>query len=310
MQQMEVLIALVDERSFSRAAQKIFLTQPSLTKHIKNLEDTVEAKVVIRKNTGVVLTSEGKILYDYARRIFKLVDEAREKITRVSEDESGSVFISASTIPATYILPSVLRALNENFGDIRCFIQMNDSEATINMVLDDQVEIGFIGKPCTNRKLVVDPVWKDRLVLVVPDGHPWQRKRSVTADDLSREPFIIREQGSATRATLENYLLSASRIPLSQFNVVAEMGSSEAVKEAIIAGLGTSIISIHAVKRELKSGALSEIPFENHAIERNFYLIYRKQFGLMRHHTLFIDFVKKSGSSFSTNINSKKVKQT
>lgn len=300
MQQMGALIALVDERSFSRAAQKMFLTQPSLTKHIKNLEDTIDTTVVIRKNTGIVLTPEGKILYDYARRIFKLVDEAREKITMAAEDESGNVFISASTIPATYILPPLLRALNENFRDIRCIVRMNDSEATINMVLDEQVEIGFIGKPCTNRKLIVEPVWKDRLVLVVPDAHLWRQKRSVTADELSREPFIIRELGSATRATLEDYLLSASLIPLSQFNVVAELGSSEAVKEAILAGLGVSIISTHAVKRELKTGALHEIPLENEVIERNFYLIYRKQFALMRHHTLFLDFVRQSNLPFST----------
>lgn len=297
-QQMEALVALVDERSFSRAAKRMYLTQPSLTKHIKNLEDTIEARVVIRKNTGVLLTPEGKILYDYARRIFKLVDEAREKIARVSEDASGSVFISASTIPATYILPSVLRAFNEAYQDIRCYIQMNDSEVTTNMVLDDQVEIGFIGKPCTSKKLIIEPIWKDRLVLVVPAGHPWRQKKSVTAQELSREPFIIRERGSATRATLEDYMLSSSNIPLAQFHVISELGSSEAVKEAIIAGLGISIISVHAVKRELKSRLLFEIPFENHLIERNFYLIYKKQFGLMRHHTLFLDFVKKTKHDF------------
>ncbi len=298
MQQMEALISLVDEGSFSRAAQKMYLTQPSLTKHIKNLEDAIEVKVVVRKNTGVALTPEGKILYDYALRIFKLVDEAKEKIVRVSEDESGSVSISASTIPATYILPSVLSAFNKKYRDIRCYIQMNDSEATTTMVLDDRVEIGFIGKPCTSKKMIVEPIWKDRLILVVPAGHPWRKKHAVTADDLSREPYIIRERGSATRATLEAYLLSSSRPPLSQFNVVSELGSSEAVKEAIIAGLGVSIISIHAVKRELRSRLLIEIPFENHVIERNFYLIYKRQFGLMHHHTLFLDFVKKTETDF------------
>jgi len=301
MQQMEALISLVDERSFSRAAKKMYLTQPSLTKHIKNLEDAINAPVVVRKNTGVSLTTEGKILYDYARRIFKLVDEAKEKIARVSENESGNVFISASTIPATYILPSVLKSFNEAYGDIRCYVQMNDSEATTNMALDDQVEIGFIGRPCTNNKLIVESIWKDRLVLVVPAGHPWQKKRIVKVDDLSREPFIIRERGSATRATLDDYLQSSSSIPLSRFNVVSELGSSEAVKEAIIAGLGVSIISIHAVKRELKRGILFEIPFENHRIERNFYLIYKKQFGLMRHHELFLDFIRRTRQDFPPN---------
>ncbi|MBE9545857.1 MAG: LysR family transcriptional regulator, partial [Proteobacteria bacterium] len=93
MQQMESLVYLVEEGSFSRAAKKMFLTQPSLTKHIKNLEESVSARIVNRENRGISLTSEGKIIYDYSRRIFRLRDEAQEKISRMKENESGSIFI-------------------------------------------------------------------------------------------------------------------------------------------------------------------------------------------------------------------------
>ncbi len=298
MQQMEALIKLVEERSFSRAAKKMYLTQPSLTKHIKNLEELVNARVVNRKNTGISLTPEGKILYDYARRIFKLMGEAKEKIERVREDESGSVFISASTIPSTYILPHVLNVFNKDYADIHCYVQMNDSEATLNMILDNQAEIGFIGKSVSSSKLNIEPIWRDRLVLVVPEGHPWHRKKKITMEKLSREPFIIREKGSATRSILEEYLQKNTDKNLSQFNIVCELGSSEAVKEAVIAGLGISILSIHALKRELKTGLLIEKPVENCTIERNFYLIYKRQLGLMRHHKLFLDFVRKSKLDF------------
>jgi DNA-binding transcriptional LysR family regulator len=299
LQQMDALVHLIDERSFSRAAKKMYLTQPSLTKHIKNLEDAIDAKVVVRKNTGVLLTPEGKILYEYARHIFKLVDEAKERVARVKEDETGSIFMSASTIPSTYILPHVLRSFNDAYPDIHCYVQMNDSEATINMVMDDQVEIGFIGKLISHRKLYIEPVWKDRLVLVVPKGHPWAARDAVTTDELVREPFIIRERGSATRATLEGYLREHTTHELSEFAIVSELGSSEAVKEAIIAGLGVSVISIHAVKRELKNELLVEVPVEEHRIERNFYVMYKKQFGLMLHHRLFLDFVRKSETDFN-----------
>jgi len=258
----------------------------------------VEAMVVHRKNTGVTLTSEGKILYDYARRIFKLVDEAREKIARVRENESGSIFISASTIPSTYILPYVLRVFNGNYPEIRCYVQMNDSEATVNMVLDDQAEIGFVGKSVTSKKLNIDPVWNDRLVLIVPEGHRWQGCERISLGELQKEPFVIRERGSATRSVLEDCLREHADTGLSRFNIVSELGSSEAVKEAILAGLGISILSIHAVKRELRDGTLVEVPVENYTIGRNFYLIYKKQFGLLRHHKLFIDFVRSSGTEF------------
>jgi len=294
LQQMEALVRLAQERTFSKAAKKMYLTQPSLTKHIKNLEALANATVVTRKNTGISLTPEGKILYDYARRIFKLMGEAKEKIARVKEDESGSIFISASTIPSTYILPHVLSAFNKKYPDIRCYVQMNDSDATLNMILDNQAEIGFIGRPVSNRKLHADAVWRDRLVLVIPEGHKWNRKASVTIDELSREPFIIREKGSATRSIFEEYLQKNTDRSLSRFNVICELGSSEAVKEAIMAGLGVSILSVHAVGREVAGGLLVERPVENCTIERNFYLIYKKQLSLMRHHTLFLDSVRKS----------------
>lgn len=298
MQQMEALIHLVDERSFSRAAKKMYLTQPSLTKHIKNLEDSIDAQVVVRKNKGISLTPEGKVMYEYARRIFRLVDEAKDRIGRVREDESGSIFISASTIPSTYILPYILRAFNDRYRDIHCYVQMNDSEATVNMVLDDQAEIGFIGKLTANKKLNVEQVWGDKLILVVPDGHIWQHKERITIEELSCEPFIVRERGSATRATMEEYLREHAGVNLADFNIVSELGSSEAVKEAVIAGLGVSILSVHAAKRDLERGLLTEIPLEDNTIERNFYVIYKKRFGLLYHHRLFLDFVNNSKNDF------------
>lgn len=298
-QQMESLIHVVEEGSFSRAAKRVFLTQPSLTKHIKNLEDSVNAKIINRKNMGISLTPEGKILYDYARRILKLRDEAKEKILRIKENESGSIFVSASTIPATYILPHLLNEFKRLFPDIRAYIQANDSEETLEMILNNQAEIGFIGKKTLNKRLNVEPLWKDRLVLAVPAYHPWRKKDYVILDEVSKEPFIIREGGSATRRVLEEYLVQNTSRSLSTFNIVCEMGSSESVKEAIIAGLGASILSIHAIKRELKDGTLIEVPIKSCAIERYFYLIYKKQFNLMQYHKLFLKFVKNYKLSFS-----------
>jgi DNA-binding transcriptional LysR family regulator len=298
-QQMESLIYLVEEGSFSRAAKRVFLTQPSLTKHIKNLEEAVNAKIVNRENMGISLTLEGKILYDYARKMVKLRDEAKEKILRAKDNESGNIFASASTIPATYILPYLLNEFKKLFPDIHAYVQANDSEETLGIILNNQAEIGFIGKKSLNKKLYIKPLWKDTLTLAVPRDHTWRKKDYVTLDEVSKEPYIIREGGSATRKILEEYLLKNNYKNLSKFNIVCEMGSSEAVKEAIIAGLGISILSLHAIKRELKQGTLIEIPIKGCTIQRYFYLIYKKQLSLMHHHKLFLEFVKnyKLGSS-------------
>jgi DNA-binding transcriptional LysR family regulator len=171
-------------------------------------------------------------------------------------------------------------------------MQMHDSEETLQIVLNDQAEMGFIGKEPINKKLVVQRLWKDHLVLAVPASHPLSNRRAVKVEELKEIPFIIREKGSATRDIIEECLEKQRRTSLSRFNVICEMGSSEAVKEAILTGLGASILSIFAIKRELTQGLLTLVNISNLNLERNFYLVYKKQFPLMMYHRHFLDFVK------------------
>jgi len=291
-QQMEAVIALVEEGSFSRAAKRMLLTQPALTKNIKNAEDYLGVRLANRSSAGISLTPEGKIIYDYARRMLKLRNEAREKIIALGKNTGGNIYLSASTIPADYILPRVLSAYRKTNPDTRIYIKTVDSEAAMNMVLDNEVELGCIGKKPLNNKLVSQPLWKDRLVLVVPEFHPWCKKKLVTFPELLNEPFVVRERGSATRESFEALLKKSKSLSLSQFNICGALGSSEAVKEAVIAGLGVSVISIYAVSRELSQGLLFEVPIQGLSLERNFYLIYKRQFDFRPFHKTFVDFIR------------------
>ncbi|MBN2539694.1 MAG: LysR family transcriptional regulator [Deltaproteobacteria bacterium] len=293
MQQMRSLVCLAEERSFSRAAKKMYLTQPSLTKHIKNLEEETGVQLVDRKSRGISLTPEGRVLCESAKRVFGLIDDTGEKIARMKENESGSIRIAASTIPATYILPRSLSIFRDRHKDIHCYVRTNDSDITLDMILNDEAEIGFIGREIAGRKLRSESLWRDRLVLAVPAAHKWNGRDNVSLDEVSTEPFVSRERGSATRTVLEEYLLKNTNLTLSEFNIVCELGSSEAVKEAILAGLGVSIISIHAVGREMENGLLAAVPIEDCSIERNFCLIYKARIGLMKHHRVFLDFIRK-----------------
>ncbi len=292
LQQMEALICLVEERSFSRAAKRMLLTQPALTKNIRNVEDCLGVKVVNRSNAGVSLTPEGKILYEAAQRMVRLRKEAAEKIWMLQKKSGGDVYVGASTIPATYILPRAISSFKKSYADIRVFIKTEDSEEVQNMVLDREVEIGCIGKEPLNRKLIAEPVWNDRLILVVPKLHPWVKKGSIDVSELLSEPFVLREKGSATRDVFESYLKDKKSIHLEQLNICGELGSSEAIKEAVIAGLGVSVLSVHAVKRELASKLLYEIPITSCRMERKLYLIYLKSFDFRPHHRTFVDYLK------------------
>lgn len=292
LQQMEALICLIGERNFSRAAKKMLLTQPALTKHIQNLESAVGAQIVNRGGAGVSLTPEGKVLYDYAGRILRLREEAREKIARARGSESGIISVVASTIPATYILPRILTSFRKSYPGIQVRVRTTDSEGALETILGGEAEFGFVGKKPPGYRIQAQELWEDRLVLAVPAEHAWAKKKSVETMELVNEPFIVREKGSATREIMEACLKKNRGLSLSDLNIVAEMGSSEAVKEAVIAGMGLSVLSVHALARELKQGVVFGLTVRKCRFERSFYLIYRRQFDLMNHHRLFLDYTK------------------
>jgi DNA-binding transcriptional LysR family regulator len=292
LQQMEALVCLVEERSFSRAAKKMHLTQPSLSKHIKNLETFTDCILIKRTKAGISLTEEGLILYGYTKRILKLRDEAREKILFSMESVSGLIFVGASTIPATYILPPVLTILRSTHPEIMVHISPGDSDNVIHMVLAGQVEMGLIGKPVHDKRLVSERIQDDELVLVARKDNRFESSCEMSIPALASEPFIIREKGSGTRSILDEHLKGHHNTSLNRFTIVSEMGSSEAVKEAVISGLGVSILSIHAVRREIEQGILIRIPIEGPRILRSFFMIWRRQFTPHSHYRIFIDTAK------------------
>lgn len=292
-QQMEALVHLVEERSFSRAAKKMLLTQPALTKHIKNIEEVLGAKVVNRGGAGLSLTPEGNILHDYAGRILRLRDEVKEKIENARGNAGGVVTVAASTIPATYILPRILKGFQEVCPGIQVRIESMDSEKALDSILNGEADIGFVGKSPPGRRIYAEAFWPDRLILVVPAGHPWAKRKSVSAKELVKEPFVTRERGSATREVVESCLKQNGGLNPADLNVAAELGSSEAVKEAVVAGVGSSVISIHAVAREIRQGLLSGLTVKGCPFARSFYLIYRRRLDLMQYHRLFIDYARR-----------------
>lgn len=296
LQQLEALVLLAQEGNFSRAAQRMHLSQPSLTKHIQNMEDALDTPVAVREKSGVTLTPEGRIVYNYARKILKLRDETREKMDRAREQEGGDVILAASTIPATYILPSVLSRFRSKFARIRVFVRTADSREVQDMVLNGDGEFGLVGKKPVHGKLEAEPLWRDRLILAVPADHRWAGQPRVTFSELREEPFVLREKGSGTRDILAGYLKEHVGVELAEFNAVAELGSSEAIKEAILAGLGVSILSDRAVRRELDGGLLRECAVADWRIERTFYLIFRRSAAWLRHHRVFLDFVRQSAA--------------
>jgi DNA-binding transcriptional LysR family regulator len=292
MQQLEALVNLIEENSFSLAGSRMGLTQPSISKHIKNLEIFIDSPIIDRSRNGISLTPEGRILFDYARKIIRLRDEAKYKIESSSNSGQSHIFIGASSIPATYILPTVLGKYRKDNPSCMIHIISGDSREVIEMVLDGSVEMGFIGKPAKDKKLTAEPVWDDTLVFVLGKDHPSADADSFTVQELLNIGMVGREEGSGTRSIIESAINSI--FPGIKLNTICEMGSSEAVKEAVIAGLGGAIISIHAVKREIASGIIKTIQVDGLEIKRCFFMLLRKDFRPLNRHIELMDFVRRN----------------
>ncbi len=291
-QHLEALTALADTGSFSRAARRLHLSQPSLTRHIQNLEELAGMPLLVRQREGGILTAEGRLLCDSARQILRLREDAWDRIANSRGTGTGRIQIAASTIPATYILPGVIAAWNRLHPGIAVNVRTHDSDETLQAVLHDQAEMGLIGKNTVHRGVVSVPLWSDRIVLVVPPDHPWAGEKELLPARLAESSFIARERGSATRATLEAYLRAETGLDSSSIHVICQVGSSEAVKEAVLAGVGPAFLSIHAVRREVEAGSLCIVPVGDWNIERSFFLVHRKSFRFKPHHGLFMDYLK------------------
>jgi DNA-binding transcriptional LysR family regulator len=273
--QLEILCKIIESGSFSRAAVSLRLSQPTLTEHIKSLEDYLGVTLLDRLGREVVPTKAGEILYEYAQKILKLKAEAEQKLYSLKGELKGELVVGASTIPGEYILPALIKDFRDNFPTIFIKLSIGDTKKVIDETLNNQIELGIVGAEVKSAKLEYYPFVKDELILVVPPISSWKKVKSITIEKLKEVPFVLREEGSGTRMIMEKTLESHG-MDVSDLEVVATLGSTTAVIQAIKSGGGCSIVSCRAVKEELKKGILKFIPIEKVRFYRKFYLVLRR----------------------------------
>ncbi len=274
LRQLEIFCRVVELRSFSKAAESIHLAQASVSERIANLEKSMGTKLLDRIDREVFPNKAGELLYKQALKHLQLKRQTCLELGEFLGIKKGHIEIGGSTIPAEYILPGTIKRFRENYPDITIRLSIGDSDQISREVNKGTLELGVVGSRSTMKGLVHKEIGKDELVLVVSAKHPWARKKSVTFKDLRQEPFIQREAGSGTRKKLEQYLKQSHATGSDDFNVVSQLGSSTAVKEAIKQGLGVSILSSLAVETEVTAGSLKIVPVEGLSLPRSFYLIH------------------------------------
>lgn len=290
--QIEIYCTLIRLRSFSRTAETLYLTQPTVSGHIKNLEAKLGVKLLDRLGRRVVPTEAGEILFRHGQKLLALRDHARQEIEGTSGKVGGVLKIGGSTIPGAYILPSFIGAFKRKHPSASLYLNIDDTAKVTEAVANGDLHIGVVGAVMARPHINIYPFLRDELVVAVPSKHPWARKKSIPADALRKEPFILREKGSGTRRVMEERLERAG-VSSADLNAVAVMGSSDAVRQAVKAGLGVSILSIRAVKEDVASGRLAVLRIRGVPVERSFSVILLKGKTLSPLCQAFLDFLLK-----------------
>ena len=287
---LKIFVSVYKNKSFTKASEKLHISQPTISEHIKNLEKSLDCKLFDRLGRSIMPTAEADILYPKALQILDDLDQIQEDISAAGIGVKGKLIIGASTIPGAYILPRMAYTFKKQYPDVAFEILIEDSGKITNMVLQHDLFFGIVGAKMTSEKLDYEPLIEDELVLVAtPKLLP---QKTITLDKLRSIPFLQREIGSGTRQTFENFL-KKNTITTNTFNIVATLGSISAVKQAVKENLGASVISRVAVQEELDSSILHEIPIINMKMKRKFYLVLQKKRTLPTQYAAFCEHMKK-----------------
>lgn len=289
--QLQSFVEVIRQKSFSAAAEKLKISQPTISTHVKNLEEELETKLLLRTARTMELTPKGQEVYECSEHILKLWNEMLERW-----DGNGTriIHIGASTIPSAYILPEVLPSFGEQYPEILFEVNQGDSQQIIHGVRKGSYDIGLVGMKTEEDSLEFKEFYEDRLVIITPVKEKYvsmkKEQREFTKELLLKEAFILREDGSGSKKNAAE-LLKKMGVLESELTVAARINDQETIKNLVSSGLGISVVSEKAVKDYVKNGKLLEFDFPENKSGRQLYVIYPKDSKLKDYIKWFIDYL-------------------
>jgi len=272
---LKVFCTVAETRSFSKTSEIIHLTQPAVSLQIQALEEKYETKLFDRSSNTVTLTPAGETLYKYAKEILALYASADKAIGKQTGIVKGSIAVGAGSNIGNYLLPSLITEFRKAHPKIKIYLHVSNTKRVVELLNAGNVDIGLVEGDVVRQKMVVKKLLSDELVVIVPLHHPWAKKKEVSVSDIVKEPFIFRETGSGTRQVIEKFLARHGITP-HDMNISSILGSTEAIKYAVENGLGVSIISRWAARKEDKYGILRLLNIKEEKIVRDFSLVLHK----------------------------------
>lgn len=276
--------------SFTKAAETLHMTQPAVTFQVRQLEEYFNTRLFDRTHNRISLTEAGARVFQFSDKIFELYGEMENAVREMTGEISGSLTIGASTTIAEYMLPALLGNFRAKYSDVSIHLKVSNTDGIVSMVENNTIDLGVVEAPVSNKNLVVDECRRDYLVAIVPPGHAKADLKKITLDELLEYPFICREEGSGTREVIAEYMAGSSQCQTSM-NVAMELGSPEAVKGAVEAGMGISVVSNATIQKELRLGTLVAIDLDP-PLERPFSFVHQKQKFRVRVMEELLDFAR------------------
>lgn len=288
---LKVFCTVAETKSFSKTSEIIHLTQPAVSLQIQAIEEKYETKLFDRSSSTVTLTPAGETLYKYAKEILALYASAEKTIGKQTGILKGCITIGAGSNIGNYILPSIITEFKSVHPKVKIYLIVGNTKRVIELLGAGNINLGLVEGDAVKQKMITKKLLSDELSLIVSPEHSWVKKREVSIADLIKEPFILREAGSGTRQMIEK-ILGRHGVTINDMKISSILGSTEAIKDAVENGLGVSIISRWAARKESKYGTLKLLNLKEEKMVRDFSLIVHKNSVSSGSLEEFINFLK------------------
>lgn len=295
--ELKVFVSVFKNKSFTMAAEEINLSQPTISGHIKSLEEELDCRLFDRWGRTIIPTREAEVLYTHAIEIMDRFNTLKEVIGQLKKEVTGELIIGASTIPGTYLMPSIMATFNKKYPSITFQILISDSKEILEKVSMHELLMGIVGTKLIIENINYIPFIEDELIVI--SSPSFTKTNRATLKDLLKFPMILREKGSGTRKEVER-ILEDKVILLDSIKIAGIFGSTDAVKQAVKAGLGIAILSKLSVIDELKHKTLKEIKLTDMQMRRKFYIATHKKRTLPLTYRIFLEHIKNCRPSEGT----------
>ncbi len=293
---LETFAKAAELSSFTAAGRALGLTQAAVSQRIAALEQDLGVTLFRRQGGRVLLTDAGRRLHSFAQRILDLHRQAREEVSGQPVPLTGELSLAASSVPGEHLLPGLLDAFRRKHPHVQVRASAADSEAVLGQVEHGLAHLGLVGKKGDSPHLEYRCFACDTLALVVPAGHPWGRRAGVSLEEMCGQSLVLREAGSGSRWCLEQALAKAER-SLRDVRIALELGSNEAIKEAVLRGMGLAVLSTHAVAKEVQAGRLHALPVSGLPLVREMFVVWDRRRVLPAPARLFLDLLEPCGGT-------------